>query len=127
MSPDLIVMTDFTLKWIFLGMVCSLHHPGIMHNSMQSSLHSSTPNPSVCVAGGIASFQRPDADLQYLSLVAGSALEKEPASLLLLVSPTDAQTASKGQTGVFLLAGPSGNVPSSVPSSSVESVIAVVP
>lgn len=62
-----------------------------------------------CVAGGFASFQRPDADLQYLSLVAGSALEREPASLLLLVSPTDAQTASKGQGGVFLVAGPSGD------------------
>lgn len=56
--------------------------------------------------GGVASFQRPDADLQYLSLVAAAALDKEPQSLLLLVSPTDTDNAKKGQTGVFLLAGP---------------------
>lgn len=61
-----------------------------------------------CVAGGMASFQRPDAELQYLSLVAASALEKEPESLLLLVSPTDAQNGTKAQAGVFLLAGPAG-------------------
>ena len=75
------------------------------------------------MAGNVALFQRPDTDLQYLSLVAGSALEKEPASLLLLVSPTDAQTGRKGQAGVFLLAGPSGDVPSSTH----ESITAVVP
>ncbi|KAL3152409.1 Alanyl-tRNA editing protein Aarsd1 [Trebouxia sp. C0010 RCD-2024] len=60
--------------------------------------------------GGVACFQRPDADLQYLSLVAGAALEKEPESVLLLVSPTDVQNGRRGQAGVFLLAGPSENV-----------------
>ena len=56
-------------------------------------------------------FQRPDADLQYLSLVAASAVEKEPETVLLLVSPTDVQNARNGQAGVFLLAGPAGEAP----------------
>ena len=60
--------------------------------------------------GGVGSFQRADADLQYLSLVAASALEKEPHSLLLLVAPTDTDPSKKDQTGVFLLAGPAGDV-----------------
>lgn len=60
--------------------------------------------------GGVACFQRPDADLQYLSLVAASALEKQPDALLLLVAPTDAPTSPKGQTGIFLLAGPADKV-----------------
>ena len=66
----------------------------------------------MCVAGGVACFQRPDADLQYLSLVAGAALKIEPETVLLLVSPTDVQNARKGQAGVFLLAGPTGEAPS---------------
>ena len=61
-------------------------------------------------AGGVGSFQRADADLQYLSLVAASALEKEPHSLLLLVAPTDTDPNKKDQTGVFLLAGPAGDI-----------------
>ena len=62
----------------------------------------------------MALFQRPDADLQYLSLVAGSALEKKPESLLLFVSPTDMHNSMKGQMGVFLLAGPAGDAFSSM-------------
>ena len=63
-----------------------------------------------CVLGGIASFQRTDADLQYLSWVAAAALEEEPHSLLLLLSPSDSDNAKKGQTCVFLLAGPAGEL-----------------
>ena len=61
-------------------------------------------------AGNVASFQHADSDLQYLSLIAAAALERQPQSLLLLVSPTDTDSAKKGQTGIFLLAGPSGEV-----------------
>ena len=43
--------------------------------------------------------------------MAGSALEKQPESLLLLVSPSAGQNGRKEQTGVFLLAGPSGDAP----------------
>lgn len=60
--------------------------------------------------GGVGSFQRPDADLQYLSLVAASALEKAPSCLLLLVAPTDTDPNRKDRTGVFLLAGPADQV-----------------
>ncbi len=60
------------------------------------------------LSGGIGSFQRPDADLQYLSLVAAAALERHPQSLLLLVAPTDTDPNRKDQTGVFLLAGAAG-------------------
>lgn len=63
-----------------------------------------------CPVGGVGCFQRPDADLQYLSLVATSALQQEPNSLLLLVAPTDADPSKKGQIGVFLLAGPAGDI-----------------
>lgn len=60
--------------------------------------------------GGVGSFQRPDADLQYLSLVAASALDKAPSCLLLLVAPTDTDPNRKEQNGLFLLAGPADRV-----------------
>ena len=64
----------------------------------------------MCTLGGVASFQRPGSDLQYLGLVAGVALEQEPKALLLLVAPADESSGKKDQQQpcVFLLAGPPG-------------------
>ncbi|KAL0026038.1 hypothetical protein WJX79_004093 [Trebouxia sp. C0005] len=77
--------------------LASLHGRKLAHQCQQSQ-------------GGVGVFQRPDADLQYLSLVAAFALEKAPSCLLLLVAPTDTDPSRKDQTGVFLLAGPADRV-----------------
>lgn len=63
-------------------------------------------------AGGVACFERPESDLQYLGLVAASALEQEPQALLLLVATADEKAGQTGheQAGVFLLAGPPGDL-----------------
>ena len=55
-------------------------------------------------SGGVAVFSRPQADLQYLALVAQTALAVAPKSVLLLLAPlTDSRTS-------FLLAGNPGDM-----------------